>query len=837
MTAPAHTSSAANGAPAPTRRSRTRARNSGPHTPPPAVPPAAAASTSFSLPLRRWVLDLAAVSLLLAIPVVGFQPTFDGPSYLLAAFGGLLLGGALAVLGAFLRWGILLLSAATIATYLLFGGVLALPHTTVAGFIPTIDTLGLLAAGTVEAWKKLLTTVAPVAPGDGHLIVPFLLTLVAAVLTTSLALRLRHAAWALLPAAALLAIEIALGTSQPFAPVIQGVAFGVVAVLWLAVRQAWLPQAAAVSVGEGSGSTRSAATRRLLLGGAILAVAAIVGIATSGAAAPSGPRYVLRDVVIPPFDIREFPSPLQSFRAYVRDYPDESLFTVTGLPEGARVRLATMDAYNGTVYNVSDEGAGSSSAFTPIRTNMSTDAEGTPATMHVEIGAFDAVWMPDAGAVRSVTFEGDRADDLRRTAHYNDATYTGVVTAGLREGDAYTLQSVIPDVPSDESLADVPFAPLALPDQEGVPEDFADIAAKAVAEATTPIEQVRALESMLSEGGFFSHGLEGQPLSRAGHGAERISTMLGAEQMVGDDEQYATAMALLARELGIPARVVMGFYPDEEQADQPVFTANGETLHAWVEVAFDGVGWVPFDPTPPEDQVPSDQTTKPKADPKPQVLQPPPPPQEPVDLPPTTTDDRGSDDDEGFDATLLWTIVAIGLGTLGILFVLLAPFIVIGALKATRRRKRREAERATDRISGGWDELVDRASDYGAPVRPGATRREDAGILSAAFAEPKVATLASRADLEVFGPSEPSPDDVDEFWKQVDEIVGGMGRGRSVWRRLQARLSLRSLLAGTRFALPPRTPRPPAPEGAQKRRRGARKSRPDGSASETQETE
>ena len=101
-----------------------------------------------------------------------------------------------------------------------------------------------------------------------------------------------------------------------------------------------------------------------------------------------------------------------------------------------------------------------------------------------------------------------------------------------------------------------------------MPQEFAEIASKAVAEATTPIEQVRALQTMLSEGGFFSHGLEGEALSRAGHGAERISTLLGADQMVGDDEQYAVAMALLAGELGIPARVVMGFYPEEDAAGE-----------------------------------------------------------------------------------------------------------------------------------------------------------------------------------------------------------------------------------------------------------------------------
>jgi hypothetical protein len=790
---------------------------------------------------RRWILDLIAVVLLLLIPIAGFAPTFDGARYLVAALGGLVLGMTLGALGRLLRWGVLLLTAATIAVYFLFGGALALPGTTVAGVVPTVETLRQLALGTVMSWKELLTTIAPVAADDGHLIVPFLLFLVAAVLTTSLALRLRSAGWALIPAGAVLAIEIALGTSEPFVPVVQGVVFGLVAVVWLALRQAWQPQAAAISVGEGAARSR-AGVRRVLMGAAVVAIAAVIGVATSGFAAPTSPRYVLRDVVIPPFDIREFASPLQSFRAYVRDHPDDALFTVSGLPEGARVRLATMDAYNGTVYNVSDAGTGSSGAFAPARTNMSAGAEGDPATVHVEIGALEGVWMPDAGAVQSVTFDGDRADDLRRTAHYNESTETGVVTAGLEKGDAYTIDAVIPEVPSDKALGDQAFAPLKMPKQQGVPESLAEVASKTVAEAETPIEQVRALQQMLSQGGFFSHGLAGQPLSRAGHGAERISTLLGSEQMVGDDEQYATAMALLAGQVGIPARVVMGFYPDEDQAEQPVYQATGDTLHAWVEVAFDGAGWVPFDPTPPDDQVPSDQTTKPKADPKPQVLQPPPPPAEQVDLPPTVADDRGSEDDSPFDAALLWTIVSIGAGVIGLLAVLLAPFVVIGALKASRRARRRQAERAADRISGGWDELVDRASDFGAPVRSGATRREDATVLTAALAEPRVATLASRADLEVFGPTEPTPDDIDAFWTQVDEIVGGLGRGRSIWQRLRARLSIRALLEGTRFALPPRAASP-APHGSRASRtpRAARRdqtpSAPERSAHPAQETE
>ncbi|MFG6503456.1 transglutaminase domain-containing protein [Microbacterium sp. P05] len=767
---------------------------------------------SAVLPRRRWALDLAASAALLAVPIIGFWPTFDGPSYLVAALGGLVLGLGIAVVGAWRRWGVLVLAALTIAAYFVFGAVLALPHTAIAGFVPTLDTLARLAAGVVTSWKQLLTTVAPVSADDGHLIVPFLLTLVAAVLTASLALRVNPPVWALVPAVIFLGVQIVLGTAQPAAPLVQGLAFAVVAIVWSAVRQAWQPARAVVSIGESSRPT-GLPTRRIVAGAIVLAIAATAGIATNALAAANEPRYVLRDVVVPPFDLRQYPSPLQSFRAYVRDFPDEPLFTASGLPEGARIRLATMDAYDGVVLNVADEGAGSSSAFTPVRTSMSPDAVGTPVTVHVEVGALNTVWLPDTGEVTSVRFEGDNAEQLRRSAYYNETTGTGVVTSGLGQGAAYTFDAVLPAVPSDEQLADVPFASVRMPKQEAVPTEFAEIASDMVADATTPIEQARALQQALAQDGFFSHGLEGQVLSRAGHGAERITALLGGEQMIGDDEQYAVAMALLAGQLGMPARVVMGFYPAEDESG-PVFTATGDSLHAWVEVAFEGAGWVAFDPTPPEDQVPNDQSTKPRADPKPQVLQPPPPEQQPVDLPPTVPDERESEDEQNNLAGIIGLVLLIALAVLAILALLLAPFVVVGGLKAARRKRRREAERAADRISGGWEELVDSASDYGTPVRRGGTRTEDARVVGTAFAEPEVTTLARRADAEVFGPSDPTPDEVDAFWREVDGIVGGMRRKSSFWQRLRARLAVRTLLAGTRFALPAPRPRRSKPVAA-----------------------
>ena len=784
-------------APAETRSGRRAKTPKAPRTP--KTSPAPKAPRARLSP-RRVVIDLVAVALLIGVGIVGWWPSFAGGSYLPAAIGGLVLGLGVALLCAWRGWGILPTAGLTLLVYFVFGGALALPQTTLLGVVPTGETLGALSAGAVTSWKAMLTTVAPVAVGDGYALVPFLSALVASVVAAALALRLRRVAWALIPAAVHLMLVIAMGVPDPAAPVAQGVVFALVAVAWLALRGLGESADAAVSVAADGSHSSALRRRRILAGTAVLIVAGLAGTGVAAATTLAEPRHVFRDVVLPPFDVHQYASPLQSYRGYVKDHRKDTLFTVKGLPEGARIRVGTMDAYNGVVYDVSDKGIGSSGAFSPIRDNMSADATGSPATLDIRLDQYTGVWVPDAGEVSKITFAGSDADAdaLRRGTFYNESTGTAVATTKLKKGDAYTVDTTIPKTWTDKQLEGLDFGAVAMPKQAEAPEKLASLASDTVADAKTPIAQVRALVKKFSEEGFFSHGLDGEALSRAGHTEERISTLIGGEQMIGDDEQYAVAMALAARSLGIPVRVVMGFYPDKGQ--KGTFSANGDNLHAWVEVNFEKAGWVAFDPTPPKDKVPQDQITKPKVVPKPQVLQPPPPPQEPVDLPPSVPDQRGNQDGPDNLWSILGTILAIGGSLLLVLAILAAPFIVIGAWKAARRRKRRAAALAADRISGGWDELTDRAVDYGARIPAGGTRAEEAQTVATALTVPTVTALADHADAQVFGPTEPTAEDVDAFWREVDGIVAGLSSQASWRRRMLARLSLRSLLGDTRLS-------------------------------------
>jgi hypothetical protein len=64
-------------------------------------------------------------------------------------------------------------------------------------------------------------------------------------------------------------------------------------------------------------------------------------------------------------------------------------------------------------------------------------------------------------------------------------------------------------------------------------------------------------------------------------------------------QQFSGAMALMLRMVGIPARVATGFAPGTPLADGKGFEVTDLEAHSWVEVYFDGIGWLPFDPTPP----------------------------------------------------------------------------------------------------------------------------------------------------------------------------------------------------------------------------------------------
>jgi hypothetical protein len=434
----------------------------------------------------------------------------------------------------------------------------------------------------------------------------------------------------------------------------------------------------------------------------------------------------------------------------------------------------------------------------------------------VAVRGYRGYFLPGGRTTTGIAF-AEKDSGAAGGLYFNPLTDTAISTAGIASGDEYAVRVVEPKRPDDAQLARAQFAPVTLPAVDGVPQVLQAKAGDILGDSQTPLERVRTLESYFQKFGAFSNGLiaEGQVPSLSGHGAGRLRAMLTAKQMVGDDEQYAVTMALMARQLGIPARVVMGFYPDKPQPAGQTLEIKGKDVHAWVEVAFEGYGWVSFDPTPPKDNVPIPPDPQAQSKPRPQVLQPPPPPQAPVELPP---DSRADVLDQEQKKDNLWLVLgpilaAVGIGLIPIA-VLALPLLLIAWLKLRRRRRRLAAEHPADRVSGGWSEYTNFATDLGASLDARSTRRETAAALGEAFpgTESTTTMLAHRADAAVFGAGRPSDEDVEAYWADVDRSISSMREGLGFWQRQRTRFSPRSLLIEARLVLAarraPRVPRP-----------------------------
>ncbi|MDR1431231.1 MAG: transglutaminase-like domain-containing protein, partial [Propionibacteriaceae bacterium] len=404
--------------------------------------------------------------------------------------------------------------------------------------------------------------------------------------------------------------------------------------------------------------------------------------------------------------------------------------------------------------------------------------------------------VPTLGTPDTLEFHGEGAAALQEGLYANRWAGAALTTGDLSRTAEYTLHTVLPPAWTDGQLRGLGTPARGLSKTSGVPEGVGDLARSIAARAQTQLDRVRAIETYLSGRGFFSNTDQSLPT----HRADRINRMIEGEQMVGDDEQYAALMALMLSSMNIPARVVMGLHRENPGGGAAVL--RGYDMHAWVEVEFEEAGWVAFDPTPPRDQVPETNTSKPRNEPRPQVLQPPEPPEDPVELPPSITD-RAADNIDGELHQIPWRAMLLAGG---MLLAVLSPAMAIGFAKWARGRKRRNAADPARSVSGSWDEVVDFAVDSGAKVPLNLTRQESAWLLNSIWTPgtptpewvvetdelPPSVELALMADTAVFSGQLVTAESAASAWRCADSLRREHDTGNVLTRTRRA-LSLRSL--------------------------------------------
>jgi transglutaminase-like putative cysteine protease len=289
---------------------------------------------------------------------------------------------------------------------------------------------------------------------------------------------------------------------------------------------------------------------------------------------------------------------------------------------------------------------------------------------------------------------------------------------------------------------------LRLPGEIGA--GVAALARRQVAGLATDFEKGLALEAFFRRPGAFRYSTEVE----AGHSATDLSAWLidpeSPNYRTGYCEQFATAMAVMARQVGLPSRVVLGFTPGELLDDGRVVIRD-RNAHAWVELWMPTQGWVRFDPTPRadgaspaySDELPFDVAAylHVEVPPLPSGSGHPPTTEPPIDepipeIPPALPPDTGHG---GFPQIPAWVVITAG--------ALMLAFGLIPAVKWARRRYRRRALSGGD-VSAAWWEIVDRLFDLGAGPAPGATPKEVAAATDRAMAP-----LARVYGESIYGPS------------------------------------------------------------------------------------
>ncbi len=273
------------------------------------------------------------------------------------------------------------------------------------------------------------------------------------------------------------------------------------------------------------------------------------------------------------------------------ELPDDvvTLTYTTEDPNPGYIRRAALDAFNGEEWRTSNREVPEAQRVArgmgpPPGLSLTEDSSRTEFRFEVDDDNYGSKWLPVPYPAADVDIEGDW--------RYDRATLDVVPMEGDAGGATYTVQRL--DValsaealraagPPSEEVDDM----LVLPDD--LPREAVDWAERFTAGATSAFDKAAALQARFRT--LFEYELKTEP----GTSSSDLVNFLDNQE--GYCEQFAAAMAIMARIVGIPARVAVGYLPGEQQEDGR-WVVRANEAHAWAELYFEGTGWVAFEPTP-----------------------------------------------------------------------------------------------------------------------------------------------------------------------------------------------------------------------------------------------
>ncbi|MEW2514944.1 DUF3488 and transglutaminase-like domain-containing protein [Streptomyces sp. NPDC046870] len=292
-------------------------------------------------------------------------------------------------------------------------------------------------------------------------------------------------------------------------------------------------------------------------------------------------------------------NPLVSLRDNLNTNDDRQVLTLrtdTNDISDLYLRIVSLDDFDGTTWKPAQRHVVGVPDKLPTPVGLVSDVDRGKVTTTVTAADWYAQdWLPMPYPPSDVKISG--------RWRYEPVGMTLVGDHGqTTRGETYQVTSL--DVrPTAEQLAAAPQPPAALRREytkvpPSLPKVVARTAQEITAGASSHYEQAVKLQDWFAVNGGFQYDTSVE----VGRGPGAIANFLKKKQ--GFCVHFSFAMAAMARTLGIPARVAVGFAPGTPQADGTVAVSQKDA-HAWPELYFEGVGWTRFEPTPTRGTTPS----------------------------------------------------------------------------------------------------------------------------------------------------------------------------------------------------------------------------------------
>ena len=535
--------------------------------------------------------------------------------------------------------------------------------------------------------------------------------------------------------------------------------------------------------------------------GTVVAAGAVLAALTVGAAAllgPSLPGASIKPVIDWRHQThntggRNTGSPLVDIKARLHDESQQEVFTVaTDRP--VYWRLTSLDNFDGSGWSLNDTYQRAGTALPPGPTVGSTIDAPLPLHTDFRIEGLSSIWLP--AGYRPVRLSG-----VRRISYSADASSL-ITDRSTSDGLSYSVDSQVPS-PSVGVLRAAPRADptdpaiaryLQVP--RNVPASVLSLAVRQTRGAGTPYDEALLLQNWL-RGPSFRYSLDVPP----DDSQEALVNFL-TRTRAGFCQQFAGAYAVLARELGLPARVAVGFTGGALGSDG-LWHVKDADAHAWPEVYFPGSGWVAFEPTPGRGSPDPHQQAVTGVTPPPVAAAP------VTTAPPTTASPAGSPatnplapKDRSLDQTT--PAAAHHHRTNLVLVVLLAAVVLpvawalllagVGALIAFRRKAR--ATDVRSQVGLAWSDAREALTRERTPPRPSETPAEYArrAARTAGLAEQPAGALKHLAllvEVSAYSPAEPDPGAAADARAAADAVAEAAGAGQTWWLRALRRLDPR----------------------------------------------